>query len=292
MSKRKTQYAIPRIMNSEPIGLQHQELITSKIEALGFSISEYNFANLYLFRSKHDYEVVFAKKLYIKGISYDKIKYYMPLEKISVSDFLDLQQTLGESVTLFPLPESWLSTFHCPQFIHESLSQDSDYIYKTEHMRTYAGRGLSGQRNQVKQFLSLYNVKVLPLNIANQEKAIHVLELWRHKDEEADFSACLEAIHRHQELGLSGQIFLVDDQPAALIIGNALTSQMFLMQFAKADVQYKGIYQFAYQHYVQSLDLNYHFLNMEEDLGIPGLHKTKMSYHPEKLETKWRIRSQ
>jgi hypothetical protein len=61
------------------------------------------------------------------------------------------------------------------------------------------------------------------------------------------------------------------------------------MQFAKADIQFKGIYQFAYQHYVQGLDPKYLYLNMEEDLGIPGLHKTKMSYHPEKLETKWRI---
>src|SRR5437868_9910667 len=106
-------------MHTEPIGLQHQELIASKIEALGFSISEYNFANLFLFRLKHQYEVIFAEKLYIRGVSYDKIKYYMPLEKITISDFLDLQQAIGEPITLFPLPESWLCTFHCPEFTQE-----------------------------------------------------------------------------------------------------------------------------------------------------------------------------
>lgn len=277
-------------MKIEPVGLQHQELLTAKIDALKFSISEYNFANIYLFRAKHEFEVVFAKKLYVRGKTYNGQKYYMPFETMNIADYMDLQQDVGESITLFPIPETWLSVFHCPLFTHESLSMDSDYIYKTEHMRTYAGRGLSGQRNLVKQFQSMYGVKVLPLNNETKNIAHNILENWRDKDDEADFKACFEAINIHGKLGLSGQVFIVDNEPGALIIGNALTPQMYLMQFAKADVKFKGIYQFAYQHYAQGLDSQYTYMNMEEDLGVPGLHKTKLSYHPDKIETKWRIR--
>lgn len=279
------------IMHIEPLGLQHQQLLIPKFEALKLSISEYNFPNLFLFRSTHNFEVLFAEHIYIKGRTRNGEVYYMPTEPPLARDYDLLQKTIGEPITFFPIPEQWLNRFPCPQFSHESLSQDTDYLYATEQMKTYSGNSLSGQRNQVKQFKTKYCVRVVPLNSETRDEAIAILEHWRKNDQETDFNACMEAIHLHETLNLSGLVFEVNKMPGALIIGSQLTSEIYLVQFAKADTQFKGIYQFAYQHMAQSLENRFHLINMEQDLGVPGLHKTKLSYHPAKLEAKWRIKA-
>lgn len=276
-------------MRTEKLELHHKKMLTAQFMELGIPLSEYNFANLYLFRKIHEYEVIFTDPIFIKGKTRDGVTYYMPTKPLSSQAFYRLQEDVGQEITVFPIPEQWLNKFACPHFTHEALSADSDYLYKTEQMRTYPGRGLSGQRNQVKQFLSLYSMRVIPLTSETRQEAISILEHWQQNGMETDFESCLEAIQLHDQLDLRGEVYEVNGKPGALIIGSALTPDTFLFQFAKADTQFKGIYQFAYQHYAQGIDDQFQFINMEQDLGIPGLHKTKMSYHPIKIATKWRI---
>lgn len=278
-------------MHIEPLGLQHRDLLNKKFSALGLSISEYTFANAYLFRNTHSFFVIFNSKIYLRGKTRDGVLYYMPTEPVTAKDFYDLQQSVGEPITLFPIPEQWLPLFPEPDFIREFSPADSDYLYPLEQMRTYHGHGLTGQRNHVKQFESLYEAVAKPLTLETRQGAIDLLNRWHRDNQEADYHSCLEALQRHVELSLQGMVYYVDNTVIALAIGEPLNREVYVIHFCKADIHFKGVYEYVYQHYAKHLNDNYQLINLEQDLGTPGLRKAKLSYHPIRLEAKWRIRS-
>lgn len=282
-------------MKIEEVGLQYLELLNGAFKKLECGLSEYTFANIYLFRKLHQYELIFGKKIFIKGKTRDGLIYYMPTEIPTAEDFYDLSNELNdESITLFPIAEQWLTNFPKEQFSYHSLEADADYYFSLEKMRHYPGRSLSGQRNFVSQFTKLYTSKALPLNYETAQDAIKALESWHRAhadDEDSDYDSCLEAIQKHKILKLSGYVYYVDDIPAAFALGETLTSKIFVAQFIKADTQFKGIYPYVYQHFALHIENSYEILNFEQDLGIPGMKKAKQSYHPEKLVSKWRIHS-
>jgi len=64
------------------------------------------------------------------------------------------------------------------------------------------------------------------------------------------------------------------------------------IRFAKGLDAYPGIYPFMFRHF--SLECERHFgqgarwLNFEQDMGNPGMRRSKMSFAPAALLPKWR----
>ncbi len=68
-------------MKEELLSLNHQRIVQDACDRLCLPLSEYNFANLYLFRKTHQYRFVELgpERQAIKGISYRKQTFLMPL---------------------------------------------------------------------------------------------------------------------------------------------------------------------------------------------------------------------
>jgi hypothetical protein len=52
-------------MRSEILSIEHQDLLSPRLKAVRTALSEYTFANLYLFRKNYEYE--FARSLTKEG---------------------------------------------------------------------------------------------------------------------------------------------------------------------------------------------------------------------------------
>ncbi len=70
-------------MNIEKLNLKHKAVISRRIADNPSRISEYSFANLYLFREVHDYRLLINDDVYILGKTYDKKEYIMPLSPVT-----------------------------------------------------------------------------------------------------------------------------------------------------------------------------------------------------------------
>lgn len=279
-------------MKIEPLEFRHKELLTAKFKSLSLDISEYTFANLYLFRQIHQYEVVEDFDLFIRGRSRDGRTYLMPTTSIQNLDTSKLSQLLKSVDCLYPIPEGWLEYFK-GDFSISFDESESDYVYTLNTFREYPGRHLSGRRNLVNQFVDHFIAESHPLTQGLRDDALKVLNAWRaHNtaDGEADYEACHEAINLVDELGLTGSIYYVDKEPVGFILGEKLNSRMFVEHFAKTGVLLKGLYQYMYQQFAKELDDHYLYVNMEQDLGDSGLKQSKRSYMPIKLVTKYRIK--
>lgn len=280
-------------MHAEKLILSHQAIVTEKLQQLNLNISEYSFANLYLFREVHQYEILFDQEIFIRGITRDKHSFLMLMNSPAQIDFNRMTTLLAEVNFLFPIPAEWLHFFDPSLFRSTFLEQDDDYLVSLQKMRTYPGRHLSSKRNFVTQFLSLYNSSIFSLTKEYVQDALSVLDKWQEEytqdDDQADYDSCKEALQLLDQLKLSGLIIYVQDQPAAFLLGQKLNSQTYVIHFSKARKDIKGIYPYIYQVLANSLDPSLQFLNLEQDLGIPDLRKSKQSYQPDLMLHKHRV---
>jgi uncharacterized protein len=279
-------------LNQEPLSLSHREYIQKACHTLQIPISEYNFSNLYLFRDVHAYEFLELSpgKPAIKGISYTKKPFLMPL--FNPTDWDELI-SLSRNVKvdhIFPIPEGLFTK--CDPKSLVLLEEDFDYVYNVQTITTYGGRHLDGQRNHVKNLLSKHNLVVVPYSPNLSKNAYHIIETWEKEKDfpvQSDASACIEAIDLFTELNLTGYMFQVDGNFSGFILGEELTNDTFLIHFTKAIGRIRGIYQYMYQELAKTLLPKYTWMNWEEDLGIESLRYAKRAYHPAFLIKKGRL---
>lgn len=256
-------------------------------------LSENTFANVYLFRKKHKYELLINKHIYIKGLHHDNYTYIMVTEPVFNLPLPEILQLLTEVDFLYPIPLSWKTFFSPDLFIVESKNEDNDYVFSLEKMRSYPGRKLSGKRNLVKQFLETYTPRAEVLTPDHIPAARQILDEWNQALEEpqpTDYEACSEALSLWGQLDcLKGCIYYNENTPIGLIIGGPITPRTYVIDFMKGNKAYKGLYQYLYQNFALHLPDTVEYINLEQDLGKPQLAQAKHSYVPDCLCTKLRV---
>jgi len=282
-------------MNFEKLGLEHQALLRDRLKNAGSFLSEFSFANLYLFREVHDYRVVSVPEgIFISGRVYDGSRFLMPAAEIRKEQADAVLRLLKDGEFIFPVPEEWLPVFDEKKVSFESSEDDSDYIYTVEKLSAYQGQKLHGQKNLLNQFLSRYVPEAQPLTQDRMDDAREVLETWQEDVGEeksaTDYFPCREASERYDELVLCGGIYYVEGEAAGFVIGEEIRPDMFALHFAKGKRKFKGLYQYMYNHFAKILPKQYAFLNFEQDLGKLALRIAKSSYHPDKVLKKYRVR--
>lgn len=280
-----------KLLKKEFLSLNHRDLLQEKFKDLHSPLSEYSFASLYLFRQIHQYQVItIGDEIFIEGITRDKVPFFMPTS-LSVSTFFpSLRSILTPLHIIYPIPDEWLS-FYDPWFSYRHFKRDdSDYLFAADKLATYPGRHLDGKRNQITQLLSQGDVRCEALS--NQwEDALSILTRWQAEDgniSSTDYTACKEAIEYFITLQLQGFIVYVDQKPAGFIIGEQCNSH-FTIHFSKAIRTIHGVYPYLFQQFARAVKSRCDWLNLEQDLGIPNLRRSKLSYHPDQLATKWRL---
>ena len=280
-------------MRTEALGLHHKEVLFPLLRAITVPLSEYTFPNLYLFRTVHEYRVIFDREIFIAGRTYDGHRYLMPTADVRRLDTDYLREMLKDVEFLFPLPEEWLSAFSQEVFDSTFAEGDADYLYTVEKMSTYAGRKLHKKRNLLKQFHELYRGEALPLTNDRLRHARAVLDAWLHETgldaAQTDYEACREALDRYEELVLCGGIYYADGEPAGFVLGEEVNDETFVLHFAKARTKFKGAYQYLFNNFAKILPPKYKFLNLEQDLDKENLRVFKSSYVPDRMLRKARV---
>lgn len=281
-------------MRTEKLDLRHIDALYAPLKESGVFISEYSFANLYLFRTAHDYEVVFDREIFIRGTTYDGARYLMPLRDPRAMDPDYLRGLAGEADIFFPISEEWLQAFDRERYDFSFSDGDMDYVFTSDKIATYKGKKLHNKRNLLQQFYTQYRHEALPLLPERRGDALKILDRWQEEtglaQSETDYQACVEALSLQNELLLCGGIYYADDEPVGFILGEGINSEMFALHFAKGLRSIKGVYQFMYNNCASVLHQHYTYVNFEQDLGKLPLRQAKSSYVPDMMIRKYRVR--
>lgn len=260
---------------SSPISINDQSRLEPLFKKLALPLSEYSFANCYLFRKVHSYEVVGD---FLKGVTRDGFPYYLPLT---------FPIELAASDHFYPIPEAWLPHFSSDKFQVESKKEDDDYLFHRQKIQFYPGRRLAGQRNLAYQFEAQYDPLILPFEA---EGALEVLQAWAAAQESpTDYAECKEAIEKQALLKLEGLLFAAGKEPLGFLLAEKQLPNAYVIHFAKTKPHIKGITPYMYRAFATSLSPEVSWINLEQDLGLPGLEKSKSSYLPDHCLKKYRL---
>lgn len=170
-----------------------------------------------------------------------------------------------------------------------------DYIYSIDHLADLPGRKYQRKRNHLNRFFQQYpNSTVEPITRENASQVRALVDTWYaqrlSQDPTADFhmekAALYKALEHFQDLDMEGLLLRIDAEPVAMTLGSFLTEQTFDVQFEKALEGFDGAYPRINQAFACYLREKYPqmlWLNREEDMGIEGLRKAKLSYNPDFL---------
>ena len=169
----------------------------------------------------------------------------------------------------------------------------SDYIYNSADLIALAGKKYHGKRNHIRRFME-NNWSFEPMTADNiDECVLFTTEFYNNSGDDSE-SVVIEqyAIHTFLMnfgfLGLKGGILRVDGEIVGISIGEQLNSDTFVVHIEKARGDINGAYPMLCQQFAKMFAFGSRYINREEDMGIEGLRKSKLSYHPEFLLDKYR----
>lgn len=170
-----------------------------------------------------------------------------------------------------------------------SFREDRDYfeyIYLSEDLAELKGRKYHGKRNHISKFKNQYDYTFELIDNSNKKDALLVSKLWCEQNVLGDdngltheICAIREAFRYFDELNFKGAIIKIDGQPVAMTVGERVCDDVFVVHFEKALPGYDGLYTAINNLFAKELT-QYKYINREEDLGIEGLRKAKLSYRP------------
>jgi hypothetical protein len=268
------------------LSLHSKSLVEPKLIALGSNNASFNFTNLFLFRKKEKIKILQGQKSYITGNNYDEISFIFPLDGFDSIDQAEIDFMLKHAEMIFPVEEKFLKYFD-DRYQKINKDEDNDYIYNIDTFINYSGNQLDSKRNQCNYFRDNFDYECIPIGIENLIDAKKILLNWAN-GEKKDVDENLEAFANFSSLPIRGMIVYVDKIPEAYIFGTSLNQDTFAVLSIKGNKAFKGIYPFIYQKFLSTLK-HVKWVNLESDLGISQLKKSKESYHPSELLKKWRI---
>jgi len=170
-----------------------------------------------------------------------------------------------------------------------TLSPDRDnfdYVYNMEDLRTLTGKKYHGKRNHINRFMAEHSFEYVKLTKAD---AGECMEMHRHWAEDKGVSGgsiagearALELAFRYmEELGMVAGGIAMNGSLKAFTMAERLDGEMAVVYFEKADADIQGLYPLINQQFIEHELKDMRLINREEDMGIEGLRKAKLSYHP------------
>lgn len=217
--------------------------------------------------------------------SIEKIKEYAAYNNIPVV-FFGVQ---GDRLELFKAQADFEYSF-------EPVRDSFEYIYSYENLASLSGKKYHSKRNHISAFKKRYNWSYEKIDDGNYTDVIKMLEHWYNSyteksadTMEAEKNKIADILAKRDSLNLRGGLLRVDGNIIAVTLGCEISSEVFDVNFEKALVEFDGAYAMINQQFVVNELYSYKYINREDDLGIEGLRKAKLSYKPEILLEKFII---
>lgn len=160
---------------------------------------------------------------------------------------------------------------------------DSEYLFDREAMEFLRGSVFAKKRNQVKRFLKEHEVVTKPVVFDDKSVIKNIITAWdraRHPGGVTDHKATLNMLENMEVLGLEGVLLYLDGAPFAVIAGYAISEDTVDCCLQKAKENMQGLSFYLRQQFAASFPPDIRTFNWEEDLGLPGLRRSKEIMHP------------
>lgn len=169
-----------------------------------------------------------------------------------------------------------------------------DYIYNSSDLINLSGKKYHSKRNHISAFSKQFTWHYEDITPSNVERVKKCAQIWYstyndNMDEElkTEMAGVDILLDNMNFLTLKGGTIIVDEQVVAFSLGSAVNDQVFNIHTEKAIAGFEGAYTVINREFAARNAQNFKYINREDDLGIEGLRRSKLSYKPEILLPKY-----
>ena len=299
------------------VTLEDKPRIEEKICASGCHGADYGFANLFIWRKAYKPKIAFCDNRLLVGMPQWDVYAYPKGDgevRNSIELLLDEAHSRGKRLVIRGLTDKTLEEFLPLYGDRFEISEDrdnADYIYTVTKLCDLPGRHLSSKRNHIKHFerngswefhkiaadsCGMFTTCGTGESVKTssiEEAKAFVDEFYKEKNDpglEDEAGAIEEMFAHYRELGFLGGMLYQNGEPVAFTAGTKLDDEVFDTHFEKALPGVEGAYTMINREFARLVRAEYPGIaafNREEDMGIEGLRKAKLSYHPDILLMKY-----
>jgi len=278
----------------KPVGLEDKPFIEGTIRAHASAACEINFTNIFIWRHFEASRYTLIRgNLCVLCEPPNEPPYF--LQPVGAED---LEATVRDCLEFAPrlsrVPEDFVLR-NCAGLRSEAEPNNFDYVYRTEDLIQLKGKKYDGKRNRIRKFERSHPFCYLRLTPELMNGCRRLFEEWfagkANEDPaiHAEKEAILEALAGFEVLGLTGGAIEVEGKIVAFSMGEELTHDTAVIHIEIAGPEFPGLAQLINREFVRNEWSSFEFINREQDVGIAGLRRAKLSYYPHHLVKKYTI---
>lgn len=218
-------------------------------------------------------------------------------------DVLNFMRAQGEDVGLCMVPEETVGLIDCKYGLHIKEERwNADYVFHIETAHGLKGRGYGNLRRRINAFESCYsNIERADLDLRDRQTN----QLVRRLVKDWMSSTCprqndpggVEVLAIAKHLDLAGSVPI---HALGAFVGDRLVSVSIyhypphpgwvILNHIMCDYRYKGAFGYSFYQVIRhAYDAGKTWLNGEQDLGRPGLRRTKSLLRPRRFLRRYSV---
>lgn len=190
------------------------------------------------------------------------------------------------------------NSFFCEEFSQKESREDFEYLYLTENLKNLSGKKFHSKRNHISAFSKKYDWSYETLTKENLPEVFKMTDKWTEEMKkitgdslsiEVENSALKEYLPFMDTLKLRGGCIRVNGEIVAFTFGSPINNSVFDIHVEKALPEFRTAYSVINREFISNELSDFKYVNREDDMGLEGLRKAKLSYHPDILLKKYII---
>ena len=270
----------------------------------GFRGCEYTFGNNFMWQCVFYTKIARYKDFYL--IKSGNGGYFFPAGRGDLREAVEaLRKNAAEDgealrfVTMNRASMQWLCENYPDEFEFSTDRAFYDYIYNFADLSELKGKKYHSKRNFINR-LRMNNWCYEPITAKNISECLCMNERWLKECETAGNAVadnkglirenCVvnTGLEHFFDLGFSGGLIRIDGEVVAFTFGEPVAGDTFVVHAEKAFARIPGAYPAINNEFVNNACADYDYINREEDMGLEGLRKAKLSYHPCEIVKKYK----
>ncbi|MCI5786621.1 DUF2156 domain-containing protein [Helicobacter trogontum] len=287
----------------QDITLQDKTIINTYLKQENFMISDISFGNLFIWRLARKIAFCILYDCLVIETTYTNQEpfCFFPIgsgdKKAALFALYSYYKQKGQKLVFHSVEKQNLDVLYevFGDTIMPILNRDrSDYIYKTQDLIELTGRKYHKKKNHLNRFFDEY--RGFTFETIDENNTNELLETWQKWDNSGsdiglqnESKGIISVFENYSNLGLLGGLLRFNDDIIAFSFGEIMSQNLCIIHIEKADINYRGAYQAINQQLLLHCFSDITYVNREEDLGIEGLRKAKLSYNPEFILEKYEL---
>ncbi|MFA5112697.1 MAG: phosphatidylglycerol lysyltransferase domain-containing protein [Candidatus Margulisiibacteriota bacterium] len=292
---------IPHYPDFRPLSLEDKALLVRQLRATSREICELSLGNLFVWREFDRPQVTCINNntCVLLDPPNEPAYFLEPLGRNNLGDTTRVM--LKHSGRVSRVSRSFADLLPKDHYHFSPLRNQFDYLYLRTDLAELKGRKYDGKRNHLKRFQARYpDYRFVALTPGHKKEALTLFEKWFQVREESRYfprlayisqkGAITEAFALFKPLNFLGGALMVNGQMKGFTLGSKLNPETVSVHFLYSDPELSGGFQTTLWEANNKCFSGFKHIDLEQDLGIPGIRKAKLSYQPCKLVEKFEVK--